>query len=252
MPKVSWKGAEPVRCAACLLLTSGESIRAEAGSVTWLDALTSVLGDSLLGWQRVGEARELDGALTREARQRPPDLLVLIEQRNWSSALREARESYGDLPILAVGSAAAEEPLTLDAGADGFCELPLDGRVLEARVRALLRRHLGRLRPPSGDALELDGGTRILRAAETYVQLSPREYDFVLRLYEQRERWVPRAALLAALSHNQAVYDSSLLRTHTLNVRTKLGARRWMLQAARGRGMMLTANEIYRAPQRGS
>lgn len=228
-------------------LAPGECIRLVGTNEVRLEALTNAIAGAFATWHRIdtpddaSEKPGADGGLR-------PALLVLIDQHAWDLALQQARERYGNLPILAVGSVNEEEPFALDAGADMFCVTPLDQSIFEARARALLRRHSGcRSRESCSQELTLDAMTLFLRVGEVDIQLSRSEFTLIARLYERREHWVPRGELLGPLSQAHAAYDSSLLRTHIFNVRKKLGPCRWMIQTARGKGLMLTTNPAYQS-----
>jgi DNA-binding response OmpR family regulator len=231
--------------AAALVLTSGESIRVEGVEERSVVAVVSAFDDAGLSWSRVGSAREVGQRLVREARASVPDLLIVIACGEQRAAIPRSRENYANVPILALGAAPTELE-SLEAGADAFCALPVDGALLRARARALLRRQSGTfLAASSCEGIELDASSRILRAAGTSVQLSPREYDLIERLHQCCDSWVSRDKLLEALALRHSGYDSSLLRMHTLNIRKKLRQQRWVLQSARGKGLMLTSDRAY-------
>ena len=231
-----------------LSLTSGEQVRIEGWDEAEVSMLLSAFEGSLVHWQRIGRAAVIDHELRREARHPAPTLLVLIYHHLSSQQVKQARKSYGNLPILAVGQGAELD--ALEAGADAFCELHVDHQIFQARLRALLRRHSGGFQSPESQAIALEQVRRILRVGGTPIQLSPRECALIARLHEEQECWVSREELWQAVSRNRAAYDSSLLRTFVLNVRKKLGPQRWMLQTERGKGVMMTTNPIYQTLSR--
>jgi len=229
-------------------LTSGERVRIEGQDLEAVGALIGAFADFRVEWHRIGHSGSIDRQLTREARQRAPDLLVLVAASDVELRLKAARASYGSLPILAIGATRDSEPVALEAGADAFCVLPADQVMLEGRARALMRRlRDGAFSARSDSAIELETSSRTLRFAGAVIQLSASEYALIERLYAQRDSWVPPAELWKAVARDKPGYDSSLLRMHAMNVRKKLGAHRWILQSERGKGMMLTTIDVYKA-----
>jgi DNA-binding response OmpR family regulator len=167
--------------------------------------------------------------------------------------LGKARSDYDAVPILVVAESARQVELAaLRAGADAFCGLPVDAELFEARARALLRR--ASYKPPRAlqGAATLDEAARSLHFGCVSVRLSAAELAIVKLLHQHKECWVSSGLLWQALGRDPSGYDASLLRTHAMNVRKKLGAQRWLLQSERGKGMMLTTSPAYRALSRTS
>jgi DNA-binding response OmpR family regulator len=247
-----WPEAGSAPSVAMLRLTSGERVRIEAGTSLAHGLVTAFSGSSV-AWLRVGFGRVVDEQLRREARQAPPDLLLLGGVGDWPLAVGRARTDYDGVPILAVAESARQvELLALRAGADAFCGLPVDAELFEARARALLRRASNKPLSALAEAPTLDEASRTLHFAGVSVQLSVAELALVKLLHRHKECWVSSQLLWQALGRDPSGYDASLLRTHAMNVRKKLGAQRWLLQSERGKGMMLTTSPTYRALSRTS
>jgi DNA-binding response OmpR family regulator len=235
---------------AMLFLTSGERVRIQAQAAL-VRSLAGAFTPSSLNWLRIGLGRAIDEQLTREGRPTTPNLLVLGSAGDWLSTIHQARSDYDSVPILAVAAAARQtELLALRAGADGFCGLPVDHELFEARARALLRRASTQTRQLASEVVELDESERALRCGGVVAQLSSGELAIVRRLYQHKECWVSNDLLWKALERGPSGYDSSLVRTYVMSVRKKLGPQRWILQTERGKGMMLTTSVTYRATSR--
>jgi len=244
----------PSPASAHVRLRSGAWLCVEASSASGLCKLLDQLDSAFVDSWLFEEAADRGGAATRSAGRSAPRLLLLVGPVDWPRAIGRARSINGDLPIVATSSSRQDEVSALNSGADLFCQLPLDWPVLDARLRALLRRDSRHwdARPPGAEPpLRLEPVGRVLYAAGAPVALSPREFDLILPLFERREHWVPRQRLLQAMGIDHKGCDSSLLRMHILNIRNKLGSRHWMLQSERTRGFLLTANPEHSAASGG-
>lgn len=132
----------------------------------------------------------------------------------------------------------------LEIGADDYLVKPLAFAELLARVKALLRR--SRLRPPEtwrvGD-LEIDTlSRRVTRGGQT-LDLTPREYDLLVRL-ARAEGCVVSRQMLAQEIWRQRAWTASLgnaMDVHISRLREKIdaGRRGSLLQTVRGVGYIL-------------
>lgn len=126
----------------------------------------------------------------------------------------------------------------LDKGADDYLVKPFDVNELEARLRALLRRAVGRAQPlvVHGD-LSLDPATRTVQRDGRPVDVSPREFAILLVLLEARGRVLSRAQLEERLYSWSAAIESNAIEVHVHHLRRKLGAE--LIQTMRGVGYFI-------------
>ena len=153
---------------------------------------------------RVLTAADGQSALTT-ARREKPDLIVLdlmlpnIDGREVCKILR--RES--DVPIIMLTALAEEvdQVTGLEIGADDYITKPFSPRALVARVRALLRRSKGEVKPPAMiriGGLEIDAEKYSVTFNGAPVKLTPNEFKLLFILAsrpgqtltrEQRSNW---------------------------------------------------------------
>ena len=76
----------------------------------------------------------------------------------------------------------------LDAGADDYVTKPCDRKVLLARVKAVLRRGLPVTEGMDFDGLKIDEGSRIATLRGKALDLTPGEFDLLVRLVAHRGR----------------------------------------------------------------
>jgi DNA-binding response OmpR family regulator len=168
-------------------------------------------------------------ALSRwEAEQ--PDLLLLAVDLKKVSGLDVCRgiRRVSPVPVILHAEGASKQSVIagLDSGADDFIRQPFDVGELLARMRAVLRRKQGEVRPDAstlrvGDIfLDLESHQAHCRAAS--VQLTPLEFRILSLLMMNPGRIVPFARVFQyAWGYDSA--ETRVLKTHVSHIRAKLG-----------------------------
>jgi DNA-binding response OmpR family regulator len=175
----------------------------------------------------VSTARDGNEALMR-ARQERPDLIVLdlgLPQLDGLEVTRRLRRDSG-VPIIMLTARHEEtdKVVGLELGADDYVTKPFSPRELEARVRAVLRRHTGDSEAEvlrAGD-LTLDVPRLRTEVSGRPVELTATEFQLLAALARQPGRVFTRAQLLDAI-HGVA-FDSyeRAIDAHVKNIRRKI------------------------------
>jgi len=176
---------------------------------------------------RVVTAADGQSALAT-ARREKPDLLVLdlmlpqIDGREVCRILR--RES--DVPIIMLTALSEEidQVTGLEIGADDYITKPFSVRTLVARVRALLRRTRGDIKPPSIiriDGLEIDSEKYAVTFNNNLIKLTPNEFKLLQILASRPGQTLTREQLLDDLHGTASSIDRSV-DSHIKNLRKKL------------------------------
>ena len=159
--------------------------------------------------------------------------------------LRQSPAAAGSLPntltpvlILTARDQVAHRIEGLNLGADDYLVKPFDLDELEARMRALLRRAVGRAHPllVEGELVVDPAAHTVLRAGRP-VDLTPREFALLLLLLESRGRVLSRLKLLARLYNWQDAVGSNTVEVHVHHLRRKLGDS--LVQTLRGVGYFI-------------
>lgn len=176
---------------------------------------------------RVTTAVDGQSALTA-ARREKPDLIILdlmlpvMDGREVCRILR--RES--DVPIIMLTALAEEvdQVTGLEIGADDYITKPFSPRAMVARVRALLRRTKGDVKPPSiirVGGLEIDSERYSVTFNGNPIKLTPNEFKLLQLLAARPGQTLTREQLLDDLHGTTSSFDRSV-DSHIKNLRKKL------------------------------
>ena len=136
----------------------------------------------------------------------------------------------------------------LEIGADDYVTKPFSVRELQARIKALLRRHallLGELESRRAEAPLVDGDLVLDRAAMRLeiagraIELRPKEFDLLEHLLANRGRVISSADLIRQVWGHDFVEDTRTVRVHISLLRGKIEAdpaRPSRIQTVRGSG----------------
>lgn len=192
--------------------------------------------------ERAGDGRRAL-ELWRAAR---PDLILLdlmLPELDGFEVARTVRAA-SDVPIIMLTARDEEVDtlLGLGLGADDYVVKPYSPREVVARVKAVLRRASGRVRPPEiyrVGGLEVDLDRYLARCDGAEVDLTPSELRLLAALARDPGRVLQRLELLAAAAEGDTLADERTVDAHVKNLRRKLGACGDRLETVRGVGYRL-------------
>ena len=176
-------------------------------------------------------------------REGPIDLVILDIMMPHLDGIDTCRaiRSFTNVPIIMVTARSDEESEVqgFACGADEYISKPLRFPVFMARIQALLKR-AGSVR----DTLELAGmsidpGARTVSVDSAEVSLTPREFELLLYLAQNRNQALSRQQILDAVWNFDYFGDARTVDTHVKNLRMKLGAPGASIRTVRGRGYKL-------------
>lgn len=188
-------------------------------------------------WVRDGHAAEL--ALDAN----PYELALLdlgLPRQDGLQVLADLRQKKNRVPVLILTArdAVADRVKGLDAGADDYLVKPFDLDELAARVRALLRRQVGRAEPTlEAGGLAMNPATHEVSVDGTAVSLSAREFALLRALLERPGVPLSRVQLEERLYGWGEEIESNAVEVHIHALRRKLGQDR--IKNVRGVGYMV-------------
>ncbi|MCQ3937777.1 MAG: DNA-binding response regulator [Chloroflexi bacterium] len=173
------------------------------------------------------------------ARRDKPDLIVLdlmLPQMDGREVCRILRRESG-VPIIMLTALSEEidQVTGLEIGADDYITKPFSPRALVARVRALLRRAKGGVKPSGilrAGGLEVDPDRYLVTFNGGPIKLTPNEFKLLYLLASHAGQTLTREQLLEDLHGAASSMDRSV-DSHIKNLRKKL-------EAASGNSMIET------------
>ena len=182
------------------------------------------------GYADVAMAGRGDDGLEAAKRDRPDLVLldVMLPGLDGFTVARRIRETPALAATRIVMLTARTEPEDvcrgLEAGADDYVTKPFDRQVLLARVKAVLRRGLPVTEGVDFDGLTVDETNRRARLRGRALELTPGEFDLLVRLVAHRGRIFARSAAERTVDVQVA------------KLRQKLGAWAGHIETVRGIG----------------
>jgi two-component system alkaline phosphatase synthesis response regulator PhoP len=171
----------------------------------------------------------VDGeAAVESALRSRPDLILLdimLPKLDGLSVCRQLRERNLDTPIIMLTARNLEQDKItgLKIGADDYMTKPFSISELLARTEATLRRTD---RKPCNTfafgAVCLDFGNFTATRRGVEIELSPREFDLLRYMVENRGRVISRTEMLARVWHLGGGLHTRTVDTHILNLRQKV------------------------------
>ncbi len=159
------------------------------------------------------------------------DLMLLdigLPGKNGIVLLKELRQKKFTLPVLMLTArdSVTDKVVGLDAGADDYLVKPFDLGELEARIRALIRRHNGRSEPlmVAGN-ISLNPSTREISVGDCKALLSTREYVLMEALMARPGAVLSTSQLEDRLYGWRDEVESNTIAVHVYQLRKKLGKR---------------------------
>ena len=166
---------------------------------------------------------------------------IMMPKLDGFSACKEIRKTK-DIPTIMI-SARGEEYDKLfgfELGIDDYVVKPFSPKELIARINAILSRRKGSVAPPQQTlkfgGLEINIAARTVTVDGKKVDLTPKEYDLLFYLVENKNIALSRDKLLSDIWGYDFFGDDRTIDTHIKNLRNNLGPYRDYIVTLRGVG----------------
>ena len=166
---------------------------------------------------------------------------VMMPKLDGFSLVKEIKK-FKDIPVIML-SARGEEYDKLfgfELGVDDYVVKPFSPKELMARVNAVITRHEGADHGTSNvmkfDGLEVNFAARTIYIDGKRVNLTPKEYDLLFYLIQNRNIALSRDKLLSDIWGYDFFGDDRTIDTHIKNLRNNLGPYRDFIVTLRGVG----------------
>lgn len=197
--------------------------------------------DYIVEWLKDGEAAR--SAMKTDSF----DLVILdlgLPKLSGLGFLQAIRNDGNTTPVIILTARESIEDRVkgLDSGADDYLVKPFDLNELGARVRALVRRSLGR----ADSVLQyrnvtLDPAAHSVAIDDNIINVPRREFALLQKLLENNGHVLSREQLMQSIYGWDEDVDSNALEVHIHNLRKKLNAN--FIRTIRGVGYMAEKNE---------
>ncbi len=183
-------------------------------------------------------------------REKPDIDLIIIdvmmpEYDGWTVCRQIRKTSKIPVIMLTARSEESDELFGFELGADEYITKPFSPKILVARVNALLRR----VNPDEENGIKLYNGLEInnishlVTVDNQYIDLSPKEYELLFYLVENKGRALSRDQILNNVWKYDYFGDLRTVDTHINRLRIKLGPKCNLIQTVRGLGYRFEVRE---------
>ena len=161
---------------------------------------------------------------------------VMMPEQDGLSVCREIRKT-SSVPVIMLTARGEEidQLFAFELGADEYVTKPFSPKILTARVNALFRRQENETSVVS-NGLNIDTVSRQVSIDLQTVDLSPKEYELLAFLVENRGKALSRQQILNQVWNYDYFGDLRTVDTHINRLRTKLGEKSSLVQTIRGYG----------------
>ncbi len=167
---------------------------------------------------------------------------IMLPKLDGFSACKEIRkESRTPIIMMSARGEEYDKLFGFEMGVDDYVTKPFSPKELMARIRAILSRTAGPAKEEENavmqfEGLEIDITGRSVSVDGTKVDLTPKEYDLLFYLVENRNIALSRDKLLRDVWGYDFFGDDRTIDTHIKNLRNNLGPYRDMIVTLRGVG----------------
>lgn len=166
-----------------------------------------------------------------------------LPRKTGIEVLRHIRRAGNNIPVLIITARDAldDRVVGLDQGADDFLVKPFELVELKARIRALARRHVGRLEPELKTAfLTLDPASRTVMREGRRIRLTAREYALLHALMQRPGTLLSRAQLESRIYGWDDTVESNAIEFLLHGLRQKIGGEQ--IENVRGVGWRMATS----------
>ncbi len=168
---------------------------------------------------------------------------VMMPKYDGWTVCREIRKN-SNIPVIMLTAKAEEvdQLFGFEIGADEYITKPFSPKVLTARVNALFRR-IEQNQSISYKNLQIDPTARTASVDGSRIDLSPKEYDLLIYLVENKGRALSREQILNHVWSYDYFGDLRTVDTHINRLRNKMGSQSNLIQTIRGFGYRFEASD---------
>ncbi len=163
--------------------------------------------------------------------------VMMPEYDGWTVCREIRKTSKVPIIMLTARSEEFDELFGFEMGADEYVTKPFSPKILVARVNALLRRIQEKKEEvKSFHGLDIDHSARLVYIEGISIDLSPKEYELLLYMVENKGKALSREQILDKVWGYDYYGELRTVDTHINRLRIKLGNQSSLIQTVRGLG----------------
>jgi two-component system response regulator ResD len=168
---------------------------------------------------------------------------VMMPEHDGLTVCKEIRKN-SNIPIIMLTAKGEEvdQLFAFEIGADEYVTKPFSPKILTARITALFRR-LESDKTAAYSGLAIDTTARQVFIDKKSLDLSPKEYDLLAYLTENKGTALSRDQILNQVWNYDYFGDLRTVDTHINRLRTKLGDKSTLIHTIRGYGYRFEAEQ---------
>lgn len=163
--------------------------------------------------------------------------VMMPEYDGWTVCRKIREKSSVPIIMLTARSEEFDELFGFELGADEYVTKPFSPKILVARVNALLRR-MNKENDSTKyfDGLKIDESAHLVYIDEEIVDLSPKEYELLVYMIENKGKALSREQILNKVWGYDYFGELRTVDTHINRLRIKLNTQSKLIQTVRGLG----------------
>ena len=161
---------------------------------------------------------------------------IMMPKMDGYSACKEIKK-FCDIPFIMLSARNQEydKLIGFELGIDDYVTKPFIPKELVARVKAILKRNL-QSHKLNLAGIEIDDLAHVVYIDKEKIELTPKEYDLLKYLIENKNIALSRENLLSSIWGYDFYGDDRTVDTHIKTLRARLGKYRDLIKTVRGMG----------------
>ncbi len=160
---------------------------------------------------------------------------IMMPEMDGFKAVKKIREFNKKIPFIMLSARSEEydKLMGFDLGIDDYVTKPFSPKELVARIKAIVKRTNNKEDSYNFDGLKIDKIAHEVYIDSNVINLTPKEYELLLYLVENKNIVLTREQLLSSIWGYDFYGDDRTIDTHVKTLRSRLGKYRDFIKTVR-------------------
>lgn len=160
---------------------------------------------------------------------------IMMPEMDGFKAVKKIREFNKEIPFIMLTARSEEydKLMGFDLGIDDYVTKPFSPKELLARIKAIVKRTNNKEENYNFDGLKIDKIAHEVYIDSNVINLTPKEYELLLYLVENKNIVLTREQLLSSIWGYDFYGDDRTIDTHVKTLRSRLGKYRDFIKTVR-------------------